>query len=105
MRKTYKTKIMAAIHETAEGLYEAGLLSKSDMRHFDASCLTPVKQLTPGEIKAIREATCASQRVFARYINVSPGLVSQWERGEKSPSGAALKLLMLVQKKGLEAIA
>ena len=39
------------------------------------------------------------------YLNVTTGLVSKWERGEKHPQGPSLKLLALVQKKGLEAIA
>ena len=105
MTKTYKSEALAAIHETASDLHEAGLLSKQTMKRFDESCLTPVKKLTPQEIKAIREEAQASQAVFARYLNVTPGLISQWERGEKSPTGAALKLLILVQKKGLALIA
>lgn len=103
--KTYKSEALAAIHEMAEGLHQVGVISKRRLREFDAMCLTPVKKFSPDEIKAIRAETCVSQRVFARYINVSPGLISQWERGEKSPSGTALKLLSLVQKKGLKAIA
>ena len=47
----------------------------------------------------------ASQAVFARYLNVTAGLVSQWERGEKHPQGASLKLLSLVAKNGLQAVA
>lgn len=47
----------------------------------------------------------ASQAVFARHLNVTTGLVSQWERGEKHPQGASLKLLALVAKNGLHAIA
>jgi putative transcriptional regulator len=47
----------------------------------------------------------ASQSVFARHLNVTTGLVSQWERGEKRPRGASLKLLTLVASKGLQAIA
>ena len=47
----------------------------------------------------------ASQAVFARYLNVTTGLVSQWERGEKRPRGASLKLLTLVAKNGLGAVA
>jgi putative transcriptional regulator len=43
--------------------------------------------------------------VFARYLNVSTGLVSHWERGEKRPQGASLKLLALVAKKGLKGVA
>ncbi|SPF53168.1 hypothetical protein SBA4_5470010 [Candidatus Sulfopaludibacter sp. SbA4] len=42
---------------------------------------------------------------LARYLNVTTGLVSQWERGEKHPHGASLKLLTLVAKNGLEAVA
>jgi putative transcriptional regulator len=31
--------------------------------------------------------------------------VSEWERGKKKPSGAALRLLMLIDKKGLDIFA
>ena len=46
-----------------------------------------------------------SQAVFAMHLNVSKGVISQWERGEKQPAGASLKLLTLVREKGLDAIA
>ena len=46
----------------------------------------------------------ASQAVFARYLNVTTGLVSQWERGEKRLRGASLKLPTLVAKNGLGAV-
>lgn len=105
MNKKYKSEAAAALHEMISGFYEAGVIPKSTMREFDERCLTPVEPLTPDEIKAIREATRASQTVFARYLNVSPHMVSTWERGEKSPSGSSLKLLTLVKKKGLECIA
>lgn len=105
MRKTYKSEASAAIHETISGFYEAGVVSKDTMREFDEMCLTPVEKLTPQDIKNIREEAQASQAVFARYLNVTTGLVSQWERGEKTPRGASLKLLNLVRKKGLKAIA
>ena len=68
-------------------------------------CLTPVEQLTPNQIRQIRLREKASQAVFARYLNVPAGLVSQWERGQKHPRGASLKLLTLVAKKGLQAVA
>jgi putative transcriptional regulator len=95
---------MASIHETAEDLYEAGLMEKRTMREFDGLCLTPISPLKPEEIRNIRERENVSQVVFANYLNVSKGIVSQWERGEKRPSGASLKLLSLVEKKGLSAI-
>ena len=105
MHKAYASDALAAIHETASDLQDAGLLDRQSMREFDKLCLTPVAQLTAEEVKAIREAARVSQRVFAAYLNVSPGVVSQWERGEKRPSGPSLKLLAIVRKRGLEAIA
>ena len=98
MNKTYKSEAFAAIHEAASDLHEIGLMDKKTMRHFDESCLTVVEKLTPEEIKAIREETHASQTVFARYLNVSPIMVSKWERGEKSPSSSTLKIVDFSQK-------
>jgi putative transcriptional regulator len=105
MKKQYRSRLMASVHETAEGLHEAGVMDKRTMRKFDGLCLTPVKPLQPEEIRALRQRERASQAVFARHLNVTTGLVSQWERGEKHPQGASLKLLSLVAKNGLQAIA
>lgn len=105
MVKKYKSEAMAAIHETMEGLFEIGAVDKQTMRHFDDACLTAIQQMAPEEIRAIREREHLSQPVFARYLNVSKGLVSEWERGVKKPGGPALRLLTVVQKKGVQAIA
>ena len=43
--------------------------------------------------------------MFARYLSVTTGLVNQWERDGKRPRGASLKLLTLVAKNGLGAVA
>jgi putative transcriptional regulator len=105
MTKQYRSSVMASIHETAEGLHAAGIMDKQTMRKFDEACLTPVRPLTPEEIRSLREREGASQAVFARYLNVTTGLISQWERGEKHPQGASLKLLSLVAKHGLGMVA
>ena len=105
MTKQYRSEALAAAHEAALGLAEAGLMSKRTMRKFDEMCLTPVRDMTPEDIRALRLREHASQAVFARYLNVTTGLVSQWERGEKRPRGASLKLLTLVEKNGLAAVA
>ncbi len=104
-KKTYKSEVKAAIHETASDLHEAGMIDKQTMRRFDESCLTPIRPLTPKKIKALRQREHVSQAVFANYLNVTISLVSKWERGEKRPSGPALKLLSLVEKHGIEAVA
>ena len=105
MRKQYRSPLLASVHETAEGLHAAGVMSKRTMREFDDLCLTPVRPLKPKEIRALRLREGASQAVFARHLNVTMGLVSQWERGEKHPRGASLKLLTLVDRNGLQAVA
>lgn len=105
MKKQYRSDIAASVHETADGLYEAGLMDKRTMREFDELCLTKIRPLTADEIRNIRERENISQVVFAHYLNVTKGVISQWERGEKRPSGTSLKLLSLVDKKGLDAIA
>ena len=101
----YRSGLSAAIHETAAGLHRIGLMDKKTMREFDASCLTTVEPISAREIVAIRKRAGVSQGVFAHYLNVKPKLVSEWERGEKRPSGPSLKLLSIVKSKGLDAIA
>jgi len=103
--KQYCSPVMASIHETAEGLHAAGLMNKMTMRKFDEMCLTPIPRLKPRQIRDLRLREGASQAVFARYLNVTTGIISQWERGEKHPQGTSLKLLALVARNGLEAVA
>jgi putative transcriptional regulator len=105
MAKQYRSPVMASIHETAEGMHAAGVMDKQTIRRFDDACLTPVRPLMPAEIRSLRDREGASQAVFARYLNVTTGLVSQWERGEKHPQGASLKLLSPVVKHGLRKVA
>ncbi len=102
--KTYKSEALAAAHEMAESLFKAGVIDKKTMRGFDETCLTPIEDFTPADIKALREREDVSQGVFAISLNVSKHSVSQWEAGVKHPGGPSLKLLSLVKKKGLRAI-
>lgn len=104
-KKKYRSKALGALHEAMTDLHQAGLLDTKTMREFDASCLMTVEELSPRQIAALRKRAGVSQEVFANYLNVTTGLVSKWERGEKQPQGPSLKLLSLVRKKGLEAIA
>ncbi len=103
--KKYVSDVAATVHEFMDDIYRAGGIDKKTMRWFDERCLTTVRPLEAAEIKAIRKRERVSQTVFANYLNVTTSIVSQWERGEKKPSGAALKLLSLVDRKGLDAVA
>lgn len=75
------------------------------LREFDRLCLPPVEPLRPDKIKKIRETSHVSQAVFACLLNTSVSTVQKWEIGQKKPTGTALKLLHLVQKRGLEVVA
>jgi len=105
MSKTYRSDALAAIHETVSDLHDAGVLDKRTLRTFDELCLTPVQPMSGEQIRALRDRERVSQAVLARYLNVTTGLVSQWERGEKRPAGASLKLLSLIERHGLDAVA
>jgi putative transcriptional regulator len=105
MSKTYRSDALAAIHETASDLHDADVMDKRTLRGFDELCLTSVRPMSAADIRALRARERVSQAVFARYLNVTSGLISQWERGEKRPAGASLKLLNLVDRRGLAAIA
>lgn len=80
-------------------------MEKQTIRAFDEMCLTPVEEMTQEDIRELRLREHASQAVFPRYLNVTTGLVSQWERGEKWLRGTSLKRLTLVVKNGLGAVA
>jgi len=99
-----KKKILDTVHQTARGLHKAGVMDKQTMREFDALCLPPVKNLSAAQIRRLRRRNKASQAVFAAYLNTSPSTVQKWEQGQKKPNGPSLKLLNLVDQKGLEAL-
>lgn len=103
MRKT-KSAILETVHETAKGLYKAGVMEQTTLREFDRMCLPPVEPLEPEEIKEIRIASHVSQAVFAAVLNTSLSTVQKWEIGQKRPTGTALKLLHLVKTRGLDSV-
>ena len=97
--------ILETVHETATGLTEAGVMDMATLREFDALCLPPVKDYTAAQIKKIRLRSKASQGVFAAYLNTSTSTVQKWEQGKKKPNGPSRKLLNIVDRKGLKALA
>lgn len=103
--QSHRSDIAGAVHEMMSDAHDAGVLSRETLRSFDEACLAPAPVLAGEEIKAIREREHVSQPVFAAYLNVSRNLVSDWERGVKRPGGPALRLLSIIQRKGLQAVA
>jgi putative transcriptional regulator len=99
-----KSRILDEMHETARGLHKAGLISKRRMSEFESLCHLDVEEMPPQRIRRLRESSNLSQAVFAAVLNTSLSTVQKWEVGDKKPSGPSLKLLTLIERKGLEAV-
>jgi putative transcriptional regulator len=110
MAKKTKTnrRLTEELLEIAQDMRASGLMSKAahekiTMRHLGETAATTVS-LSGKEIRAMREKAHLSQAVFARYLKLTVGYVSQLERGAKRPTGPALVLLDVIRRKGIEAI-
>ena len=77
-------------------------LRKVTMRILGRDAVPKITPLLPDEIAEIREKAGLSQAVLAGYFNIATSTVSQWERGERRPTGAALKLLHVVKRSGID---
>jgi putative transcriptional regulator len=108
-KKKKPSRLSKALLETASDMRATGLLDqatydKITMRHLGANAMPKVTPITAGQIRAMRERANMSQAVFARCLNLTVGYISQLERGAKRPTGAALALLGVVKRKGIEGI-
>jgi putative transcriptional regulator len=104
-----KARLRAEIVEAMRGLHKIGAISdaeveKTTLRMLGRDALPKVDALSPAEIAKLRERAGVSQAVLAGFLNVAVNTVSQWERGERKPTGAALKLLNVVKRNGIEAL-
>jgi putative transcriptional regulator len=108
-RKKKTSRLTKALLETADDMRRVGVLDaasheKITLRHLGTKGNVVAKPISGNEIRSLRERAHLSQAVFARYLNLTVGYVSQLERGAKRPSGPALVLLNVIRRKGIEAI-
>lgn len=99
-----RPQILSSVYETALDLYEIGLMDAVTWRQFEYLGKKQVRTLSPSAIKKLRLREKVSQPVFAWYLNVKPTTVKKWETGDNKPSGPALRLLNLIEAKGLESV-
>ncbi|MGY3452627.1 helix-turn-helix domain-containing protein [Bradyrhizobium sp. USDA 4353] len=91
-------------------MYDVGVIDtagyeKITLRHLGSTAHASVtRRLTGSEIRKMRERANMSQGVFAKVLNITPGYVSQLERGNKKPTGSTLVLLNVIKRKGIDAI-
>lgn len=99
-----KSRIIEEMQETIAGLNKNGVISKKRALEFEALKSLEVDPIEPHKIKQLREKSHLSQAVFALVLNTSLSTIQKWEAGDKKPSGPSLKLLSIIQNKGLEAV-
>jgi putative transcriptional regulator len=102
-------RMRAEIVDAMRGLHKIGAagsaeLTKTTLRMVGKDALPKVEPMSPSQIVAVRERTGVSQAVMAAFLNVAVGTISQWERGERHPTGAALKLLHVVKQNGIKVL-
>jgi putative transcriptional regulator len=98
------SRVLETVYETAADLERLGFIDKRKMQKLDALCMEPIPPYDSAQIRALREQHNLSQTVMASVLNTSASTVRKWEIGEKHPSGPSLKLLNLLDRKGLDVL-
>ena len=91
MSSVYES-IIAGLNEAVE---DAGGSDKRLKRR--VVTIVPVKEYGAEEVRSIRNSTGLSQRLFAGYMGVSEKTVEAWESGRNQPSGAASRILHMME--------
>ena len=103
-REQHKSRLLEAVHETARDLHKLGFIDKRTMCDYDALCIVPVPSYSAEQIRMLRGRYRLSQAVLASILNASLSTIQKWEIGEKHPGGPSLKLLNILDRKGIEAL-
>lgn len=102
-----ESRVLDEMMEMTLALAAHGLVTKQDMVKMKALCMEKPPVFTPEKVSSLRlRSAKMSQSVFASMLNVSVSSVQKWESAGsgKHPSGAAAKLLQLIEEKGVEAV-
>lgn len=105
-RNKEEARVLRELLESAVDLNRYGVISQTDMTRMKALCDIP-PEYPPQRVVTVRTRIAKmSQAVFASFLNVSVSTVQKWESptANKHPSGAAAKLLQLVESKGVDAL-
>lgn len=106
-RKQRVDRVSADLAESALDLAHLGLIDQHRLARIKALCFVEPPTYTAARVASIRTRKARmSQSVFARLLNVSVSTVQKWEApaADKHPSGAAAKLLQIIERKGIDAI-
>ena len=109
MKAKKTSRLTEALLEMSDDMHRIGIMDDADyskitMRHLGKAPTVQVQPVKPEDVRKMRRKARMSQAVFALHLNVTTGYVSQLERGTKRPTGAALALLNVIRRKGIDAI-
>ena len=82
-----------------EGMKEALAHARGQLTLKTARLPKPARMMSPAAITRVRRSLKASTPVFAAYLNVTTDTVRSWEKNRRRPSGAALRLLQIAEKR------
>ena len=85
--------------ELITGMKEALAHAKGRLTLKTTKVPKPARTMSPATIARLRHSLKASTPVFAAYLNVTPDTVRSWEKNRRHPSGAALRLLQIAEKR------
>ena len=95
-RKTLSQTLITAAKELG--------FSKATVAELEQLDIPEAKMFSPKHIKQIRDKVRVSQGVFAALLNVNPSTVQKWEQGKVKPQNAALRLLNIIDAKGIDVL-
>ena len=98
------SRLLNELQATTAGLHKAGVISARRMNEYEPLRNLEVQDISAHQIKALRLREHLSQTVMAAVLNVSTSALQKWESGDNKPNGSSLRLLNIIEKKGLEAI-
>lgn len=82
-----------------------GSVDQITIRKINALALSSqLEEMSAEKIKQLRQRENISQAVLATLLNMSSESVQKWEQGKTRPQGAALRLLNIIDQKGLDAV-
>lgn len=96
------------LQEMAHDMLPHGGISEDTVNYIDSRVrlrefrerLAVITEMNGDAIRTLRSRYHLSQTMLAELVNMSVVTVSKWERGEKKPNGAALRVLNVLSVKG-----
>jgi putative transcriptional regulator len=90
-------QLPSSFHRVKAGLEDSIHFSRGELNLRTITLPAPPPALQAADVVCLRQRCGMSQRQFARMLNVSARTVQAWERGDRRPTQAALRLVQVFQ--------